>query len=337
MEYLKPQELQKSVQKYFDKGGNIIDISIDNINPNFCIDNYKPENILRNTNFRKEFNSLCKGKTEKKNLDEKPNINSKKIYLCKEEQIRDIPPILVPLFDKVKNYYIYGTPSKFSFYHSILNIVDNEFILKGSIHKEKIMDQYRNELVYNLDDMYKKNSDIYKKRRFKKSTIKDNLLNSKVFLPCTITYILDFYNICLLIIDTETYLFSLGNDFSKDKDFIIMIRKNNYYQPILNINGNNKFSWEIIEKISKILKPEFDIDESLFCKKSESENIKQTVEVPQSEMELNKDKPKIKLEKLWKYKLQDLQEIAKTLEINIKEGNKNKKKDILYKEIQNKL
>lgn len=338
MEYLKPNELQKSVQKYFDKGGNIIDISIDNINPSLCVDNYQPVNILRNNDYRKEFNSLCKGKTEKKNLDEKPKVNTKKIYLCKEEQIRDIPPILVPLFDKVKNYYIYGTPSKFSFYHSILNIVDGEYILKGSIHKEKIMDQYRNELVYNLDDLYKKNSAIYKKKRFKKSTIRDNLLNSKVFLPCTITYILDYYNICLLIIDTETYLYSLGNEFSKEKEFIIMIRKNNYYQPILNVGGNNKFTWEIIEKVSKILKAEFDFDESLFQTSTIEKVIDTSKEVAVSEKIQTKEVNKsFKLEKLWKYKLSDLHEIANNLGIEIKEGKKNKKKEQLYKEIENKL
>ena len=145
----KTKWIKKSVQNYFNKGGNIIDIRINNINPLFCIDNYKVENTLIDSPYRREFNSLCKGKTEAKNMDEKPKFDNKKIYLCKDGQIRDIPPLLISLFKKVKNYYIYGTPSKFSFYHSILNIVDNEFILKGSIHKEKKIDEYRNELVYN--------------------------------------------------------------------------------------------------------------------------------------------------------------------------------------------
>ena len=142
--------------------------------------------------------------------------------------------------------------------------------------------------------MYSKNREIYKRKRFKKSTIKENILNSKVFLPCTINYILDYYDLCLLIIDTETYLFSLGNEFNKEKNYIIMIRKNNYYQPILNINGNNKFNWEVIEKISKILKPEFDFDMNL-----EENNLEES--------------------------------------IDLKKENKNKTKDELYTEIQNKL
>ena len=39
-----------------------------------------------------------------------------------------------------------------------------------------------------------------------------------------------------------------------------MLRKNNYYQPILNSEGNNKFTSDILDKIKEILKPEFDID-----------------------------------------------------------------------------
>ena len=58
MEYLNPQQLKTSVQKFFDKGGNIIDINIDNMNDDFCIDNFKSVNILRNSDFRQEFNSL---------------------------------------------------------------------------------------------------------------------------------------------------------------------------------------------------------------------------------------------------------------------------------------
>jgi len=327
MEYLNPTELRTSVQKFFDKSGNIIDIGIDNINPDFCIDNYKPEKTLRNSDFRSEFNSLCKGKTDAKNLEGKPKVDNKKIYLCKEEQIRDIPPLLEPLFTKPKNYYIYGTPGKFSIYYSILNIVNSEFILKGSIHKEKMIDDCRNELVYKLDELYKKFD--YKKKKFKKSAIKENLLNSKYFIPQVNTYIADYYNLCLLIIDTETYLYSLVNDFSKDKEFIVMIRKNNYYQPILGVDGKHKFTWEIMEKISTILKPEFEIDMNLqpnsMEPKTENVNTEETIWAPKN------------LEKLWKYKLSDLHNIAKTLNINIKSGNRNKKKEDLYNEIEYKM
>ena len=49
----------------------------------------------------------------------------------------------------------------------------------------------------------------------------------------------DYFNICLLIIDAESHLFSMGNDYNKDKQFIVMIRKNNTFQPILNTDGNS--------------------------------------------------------------------------------------------------
>ena len=331
MEYLKPIELKNSVQKYFNKGGNIIDINIDNINPDFCIDNYKPVNILCNSDFRREFNSLCKGKTEAKNMEDKPKVDNKKIYLCKEGQIRDIPFILQTLFGKHKNYYIYGTPGKFSFYHSILNIMNSEFILQGSIHKDKIIDECKNNLVYKIDELYKKFN--YKKMKFpSKGVIRENLLNSSVFLPQVNTYIADYYNTCLLIIDTQTYLYSLMNDFSKDKEFIIMIRKNNYFQPILGVDGKHKFSWEIMKKISTILKPEFEMDINL-----EDETLKELVNEKVVDEKVVDEKvvdETLKLEKMWKYKLLDLHKIALKLGIDIKLGKKNKKMIDLYKEIE---
>ena len=104
-----------------------------------------------------------------------------------------------------------------------------------------------------------------------------------------------------------------------------MIRKNNYYQPILGVDGKNKFSWEIMEKISKVLKPEFEINMD-----------------PKKEIEVVEEEPKKNtntngLQKLWKYKLSDLHEIAEKLGIEVKIGNKNKKKEDLYEEIKSKM
>ena len=48
---------------------------------------------------------ISKGKTEAKNLEEKPKFDDRKIYLCREGQIRDIPSILSSLFEKPKNYF----------------------------------------------------------------------------------------------------------------------------------------------------------------------------------------------------------------------------------------
>jgi hypothetical protein len=317
-EVLSLQDIERSVKKVSD----LVDININNLLDSFLVDNFEPVSVLRNTELRNEFNNLCKGKTESKNIVEKI-VDNKKIYLCKEEQIRDIPPLLLSLFDKPKKYYIYGTPSQFSFYHSMLLIIQSDFILQGKIQKEKIIDDSRNNLVYELDDFYKKNN--YKNKKFKKSVIRDNLLNSKSFLPQVNTYIADYNNVCLVIIDTETYLYSLINDYEKDKDFIIMLRKNNYYQPILNSEGNNKFGSEIIDKLSKILKPEFEIDKGIKNEMSNT-NDKQSIEIDSSFVLLKETK----------YKVGELQEIAKKMGVETKVigTNKNKKKSDLYKEIK---
>lgn len=330
-QYLNLNQLEQSVKKIND----LVDISINNFNKSFNIDNFEPVSILRNTNLRTEFNTLCKGKQESRNLNEQDNKeNDKKIFLCKEEQIRDIPPLLHSLFDKVNKYYIYGTPSNYSFYHSILLIINSEFILQGKLSKEQIIDESRSKLVFDLDQNYVKFE--YKKKRYTKSTIRENLLNSKVFLPQVNAYIADFYDVCLLIIDTETYLYSLINDYDKNKKFVIMLRKNNYYQPILNSEGNNLFDCDIVDKINKILKPEFDIDFNIKEKKilKEKEELENTNTLENATIDKN-----YVLLKETKYKLNELHIISKKLSIDIKilGTNRNKKKSDLYMEISDKI
>ena len=71
-----------------------------------------------------------------------------------------------------------------------------------------------------------------------------------------------------------------------------------------------------------VLKPEFEINMD-----------------PKKEIEVVEEEPKKTtntsgLQKLWKYKLSDLHEIAEKLGIEVKIGNKNKKKEDLYEEIK---
>ena len=51
----------------------------------------------------------------------------------------------------------------------------------------------------------------------------------------------------------------------------------------------------------------------------------------------SEEQDSFKLEKLWKYKLADLKKIALDMDIDIKNGNKNKKMAALYKEIEEKV
>lgn len=335
-------ELEKTIKKVND----MVDIQLQNFNESFMIDNFEKKNILRNTILRSEFNSLCKGKTEAKNIGDICYENDKKIYLCKADQIRDIPPILKTLFDNPKKYYIKGTPSNSSFLYSLVSILDSNFILQGDAQREHQIDELRNTLVYNLDTFYTQNN--YKQKRFKKNVIRDSILNSKV-LPQVIHYILDYHNICLLIIDTETYLYTLGNDFSSEREYIMMIRKNNYYQPILNSEGKTRFSYDIINRASQILKPEFEIDMTI---KSDvgtiSASLKNTAvssasasasESSASAPASTSTKQTINLGKESSYKIGELQDLAIKMGIGIKKPNtnRNKKKADLYEEIRSNL
>ena len=320
--HLSLSQLEQVVKKVT----SVIDVPAQNFNPDFMIDNFQPKNILRSSMLRTEFNTLCKGKTESKNLATVTYENEKKIYLCKEDQIRDIPPLLKSIFDKPSKYYILGTPSNSSFFYALLSIIDSNFILQGQVQKEEIIDGLRDNLVFEMESFYLKNN--YKAKRFKKSVIRDNILNKKIFLPAVIHYILDYHNICLLIVDTETYLYTLGCDYSEDREYMIMLRKNNYFQPILNSEGNSKFTFEIVDRISTILKPEFEI--------IKTPAPVQTQATVSTSATVNSGS---KLEKESKYKLPELQKMAQDLGIKIKQDgcNRNKKKSDLYQEIKIRL
>ena len=311
METINLARLEQSIKKITD----LIDLNLENLNDDFLVDNFKKTNNLKNTKLRSEFNKLCKNKAESKNLEEKSlNLENKKIYICRENQVRDIPPILNPAFPNNKKLYLMGVPPKNSFIHAMHNIVDSEFLLKGPIQKEKTLDDFRNKVVLEIDNLFRDFS--YKNKKFKKSTIRDNILSSKALLPQTINLITDYFGVCLLIIDAESHLFSMGNDYNNDKKFIVMIRKNNTYQPILNTEGNHFFEHNILDEIEKILKPEVEIDKS-----------SNTFLMPK---ELGKEKD---------YKVTELQKIAEILEISIYDGESKKKKlkKILYEEIKQKM
>ena len=310
------EQLKQINNRFYRNGEVLIDIDKFNGEETFCIDNYKKNNNLHNSDLRNEFNFLCKGKTESKTINKENNYENNKIFLCKQDQIRDIPHILSNLFENPSKYYIYGTPNKYSFYYSLLYIIDNEFFMLGSIHKEKKIDECKNLLVFNLDSFYTKMN--YKEKRLRKSVIRENLLNSDSYIPQVIMYICDYYNLSLLVIDTDTYLYSLLTDYKKDGNYILMLKKNNYYQPILNVGGNNHFPSSIISNIDKILKPEFEINFDRGLEKTSNVSMK------------------LKSEK--SYKITELQEMAKKLDICIYRNDNSKKKKLksdLYQEIKN--
>ena len=108
-----------------------------------------------------------------------------------------------------------------------------------------------------------------------------------------------------------------------------MLRKNNYYQPILNSEGNTSFTFDILDTINGILKPEFEINRQ----------VKVTPPKVEIVTHIQSDVNSITLNKESSYKLPELQEIAKKLGITVKKAGtqRNKKKSDLYEEIKLKL
>ena len=271
--------------------------------------------------------------------------SEEKIYLCKENQVRDIPKVLKSMFIKEKNYYILGTPSNSSFIHCLLSQLDSSYIMLGDIQKQLRLDEIRNEMVFKLDDLFKEMK--YNSRKFKKVTVRDNLLNNKSLLPQTLTFIADFHKVCIIIIDTESHLYSLVNNYREDWEFIVMLRKFNYYQPILNSTGKHRFDYEILNRLEQILNPEVDIDKTKYKTDLKIENSNNQItnkltEINQTNTnetnETNKSNQPLmnNLGKERNYKIAELIEIAQKFGINILQSNGKKKlKKDLYIEVKN--
>ena len=103
------------------------------------MDNFKPVNNLKSTKLRNEFNQLCKNKAESKNMEEKTlSLESKKIYLCRDNQVRDVPPILCPIFANPKKLYLMGVPERTVLFIQFLILWKPISFLKDPFKKKKV-------------------------------------------------------------------------------------------------------------------------------------------------------------------------------------------------------
>ena len=154
-----------------------------------------------------------------------------------------------------------------------------------------------------------------------KNSMVDKLVNTNLVDYSIQVLSSDFIknNICILDITNKTYLEikTLNECKNKDKMFLI-IKYNENYIPIMNIDNNHLFKLDFIEFLSKEYN-DFDFNSLSFNKRTfKIENASKLV-----------------LKSLSSYKLAELQELAVENNINVKKGdNKNKTKKELYDELK---
>jgi hypothetical protein len=279
---------------------------------------------VRQTSFDSHSNSQYhtnnQGNAQKENhLDRTVQIRSSNKLIYNDTDIIDIPDFLLDFFttNKLdnKNYYLYGIKNNNSFFTSLILLSEPDYIIKSRSEKMGYITSFKKELAINLDSYYKKFN--YKKSKFIKSTITDELINKNVCSYPQQVVGVDYINIdiCIVDIDTKTYLFidTIQQDINKES-FSIIIKLGGYYLPLMSSNGNHLFDISCMDFI-KTINTEHDFSEASFNKRTF-------------------DVVKTKLKALSSYKITDLQELAASNNINIrKDDGKKKIKKELYDEL----
>ena len=283
------------------------------------------ENRIKKTNKKIKFNidvneQYLQGskKQEIKSLDQivAKNVNNYNIktednYIrIQLDSVLELPPILKKILGE--NYYTYGIKKHFGIIESIMMVIDDNFKLESNTTKEEKMSNILNTILENVDTYYSKfNYSLYK---IKKSTLVDNIICRKLRETDIIRYVSDFLEVKTVILDAQKMIYET---YGNSDTIVLIISQKDYLLPIIN-SYNKSLKNEVLNEIDKI-----------FINKTNK---------PSKIMDVNKSvKLDGQLDPIRKYKVSELQEIAKNKKIDIfvtiNEKKKKKTKQMLYNEI----
>ena len=273
--------------------------------------NYETKISQVNNNV-KSFNK--QNNEENNSENNKSNKSNKLVY--NDSDIIDIPNFLKLFFEQnkleCKNYYLYGIKNLDSFFTSLILLSEPDYIIKSRSEKLGYISSFKKELAINLSSNFKKFN--YKKFRFGKDKMIDELINTN-----NVNYSLQVVtvdnikvNTCILDIENKVYIY-IETQSETDKYYII-VKLNNNYLPIMNVNNNHLFEQDHFNYIKENFN-KYNFSTSIF--KERKLDINETT-----------------LKAITSYKVADLQELANNHNISIKkDGNKNKTKKELYQEL----
>jgi len=211
-------------------------------------------------------------------------------------------------------YYLFSINSENSFFLSIIFLTQNNFIIKNVKEKHSTMILFKRELNLQIDNLYKSNQ--YKDLKINKKELTINIQNNKTVIDYSICILCSDYfnkNVCIINLDKNTYQYIKSYN-NQNKEFFLIIKENDLYCPILNIENNNVLNESVFDNIKKNF-------------------VKEIIE----EKYLERNENRIKLKAITNYKLSDLQEICNQKNITItkivNDKEKNKTKLELYNEL----
>ena len=315
-----------------------VEIKID-INQQFIQNVYKKQNV--NESFLDTKSTLLPNNKleDVKIINNEEHTDQTSIYY-KQNEVLDLPNILSKIID-LKQFYTYGINKKVSLLDSMYMILDPNYTLETEKSKNNIILETIKILLEKLDVNFKNNK--YRLIKCKKPIMKEYLDKNILDHDMIKLYLSDFFKINLVILDLSINSYVHCNSYDLNRKTIIFLKQFDYYLPIVNILGHI-FESNIIEKIKDNFKEEnnsidFNInlntdEQKDSCQKEDNDNL------AVNNLAVNNlaDKNLINLEKIWKYNLNDLQEMAKKLDIDVYDKingkNKRKTKDKLYSDIR---
>lgn len=289
------------------------------------------------------------------------NIISNSI-IFNNEDILDIPDKLFCIFenhssklDKSK-YYLYGIKNDDSFYYATVLLTQKDYIIKSKSEKSGAIMSFKREMGLKVNTSY--NNFDYKQLKFKKSNMISELMEDGILNYSLIVTTSDYINknICIIDIDKKSYLYiptTIINDNDDENDesyggFLMMIKINDYYLPIMNTDGINIFDTRILS----LIKDNFEKQEIDSCYRERIGNVKMrrlssingVGNIVDSSLDSignnggsTSETLPLQLKALSAYKLKDLQEMAIKYKLNIKKNNNSKEKNKTKGELYNEL
>lgn len=163
------------------------------------------------------------------------NISTNKLDYT-EGDVIDFPDFLSSKID-LNSYYIYGVNKSRSLYESVLYIIDSNFKLEEDTKKIMCVDDLKNLLLEEYENIYKKNS--YSKLGFKKADIR-SCIETNNFGDAILNLLCDYFNMNIFLINLENETVKLISNTERE-NIITILYHDNIYLPIVSIYGSDPY------------------------------------------------------------------------------------------------
>ena len=229
-------------------------------------------------------------------------------------------------------FYSFGVGDKNCIIESVLYIIDKNYKLLKDVDKINTISTLINLLKENLEKYYKENQ--YSKKGVKKIDL-FNQLHNNTFNEQLLTYLSDYFNINIIILDVIRQNYKLKNIYDSKRKNVVLINHENIHLPLVHIYGE-LVSYDMINSIMN----NFKLIDSKYFTEQNSENMQDAEPEPEPDAEINTKNDEIidttssiynsnNLKNIRTYSLKELQDLSTQYKVNLNvtlDSGKTKKK-----------